>query len=169
MSLHDSIKCQGLSKTGIYGDPMGKTTTKLENLDYQLYIDERKLLIEALRESSRTFDKAILTLASGAFGFTIAFLKDVAPKPFQNTLSLLSFSWFFFSLSLVVILFSFLASQKACNEQIEIAYDVIVEKKQRQTRWATITTFCNYISIISLLCAIIFWSCFAYWNVHFTN
>jgi hypothetical protein len=148
---------------------MGKIKPVTENPDYQLYIDERKLLIEALRESSRTFDKAILTLTSGAFGFTIAFLKDVAPKPFQNTLCLLSLSWFFFSLSLVVILFSFLASQKACNEQIDIAYDVIVEKKQRQTPWATVTTVCNYVSIISLLCAIMFWGCFAYWNIHFTN
>ena len=148
---------------------MAKTKSAVENPDYQLYIDERKLLIEALREGSQTFDKAILTLTSGAFGFSMAFLKDVAPKPFQNTMCLLSSSWFFFSLSLVVILISFLTSQKACNEQIDIAYDVIVKKEQRQTPWATVTAVCNYVSIISLLCAIICWGCFAYWNIHFTN
>ena len=137
--------------------------------DYKLYIEERKLLIEALREGSRSFDKAILTLASGAFGVTVAFMKDIAPQPFQNTLCLLANSWVFFSLSLILILFSFLTSQKACREQIDIAYDVIVLKKQRNTPWATITTVCNYLSITALICAIAFWVCFAYWNIHFTK
>ncbi|MCX6173299.1 MAG: hypothetical protein NTZ27_00895 [Ignavibacteriales bacterium] len=140
-----------------------------EDKNYKLYIDERKLLIEALRESSQTFDKAILTLASGSFGFTIAFLKDIAPKPFANTLWLLAFSWFLFAVSLIVILFSFLASQKACNEGIDIAFDVIVKGEIRSTPWRTITTVCNYISIIALIAAIIFWGCFAYFNIHYTN
>jgi hypothetical protein len=147
--------------------PKTEVIVENEERDYQLYIEERKLLIDALRESSRTFDKAILTLTSGAFGFTIAFLKDIAPAPFQNTLCLLFVSWFFFSFSLVVILFSFLASQNACNEQIDISYDVLVLKKQRSTPWATVTSICNYVSIISLVIAIIFWGLFAFFNIHY--
>ena len=74
------------------------------------YWDERKALVEALREGATTFDKAILTFTSGAFAVSIAFLKDVIPKPYPNTLWLLGWSWLLFALSLVVILFSFLAS-----------------------------------------------------------
>ncbi|TSA17857.1 hypothetical protein D4R75_11960 [bacterium] len=137
--------------------------------DHQMYLDERKLLIEALRESSQSFDKAMVTLASGSFGFTIAFLKDVAPRPFQNTLWLLASSWICFAFSLIVILLSFLFSQKACREQIEIAFAVLVNKETKATPWGTATTICNYISIIALVFAVTFWCLFAYWNVHFTS
>lgn len=48
-------------------------TNKLDSnsnndLKYKVYLEERKSLIDAEREGSRLFDKAILTLAAGAFG-----------------------------------------------------------------------------------------------------
>ena len=45
----------------IQGDPT-------QNAAYELYLDERKQLIDAARESARTFDKAVLTFGSVAFG-----------------------------------------------------------------------------------------------------
>jgi hypothetical protein len=136
---------------------------------YQLFLEERKLLIDAEREGSRTFDKAILTLASGAFGVSIVFLKDIVPHPFSNTFCLLGASWFFFALSLVIILFSFLSSQLACRIQIDVAYDTIFKNEKRANKWATITEFCNYASIIVLALAFIFWGLFVYWNLLHTN
>lgn len=132
---------------------------------YQLYLDERKLLVDAVREGARTFDKAILTLASGAFGFSIAFLKDIVPCPIPNTLCLLGWSWGFFSLSLIVILFSFLASQKACSLQIELTYKKLMNDTEEFNKWNVITDICNFASIIILVLAFVFWGCFVYQNL----
>jgi hypothetical protein len=145
---------------------MPKLNTKQVEKDYQLFIDERKLLIEGIREGARTFDKSILTVTSGAFGVTIAFMKDIAPHPFSNTLCLLGCSWGLFSLSLVLILSSFLSSQKACKEQIDISYKVLVLKENAKTSWTMLTTILNILSIVSLVTAIILWGTFAYWNLH---
>ena len=96
-----------------------------EQQRYELYWNERKLLIEAERDGSKTFDKAMLTFTSGAFAISITFLKDIIPFPHQNTLWLLGWSWLLFALSLIAILFSFLASQNACLAQIDIAFDAL--------------------------------------------
>jgi hypothetical protein len=146
-------------------DHMAKKEGLPNDQAYQLYLDERRLLIDAEREGSRTFDKAILTLASGAFGFSIAFLKDIVPHPYANTLSLLGWSWALFSLSLVTILFSFLSSQFACRFQIELTYEELIANTKRKNVWATITDVCNFASIIVLALAFILWGCFVYWNV----
>jgi hypothetical protein len=49
--------------------------------EYKLYLAEREQLIDAGRESARTFDQAVLAFGSVVFGFSIAFLKDIAPNP----------------------------------------------------------------------------------------
>ena len=144
---------------------MQKKKSSFTDQSYQLYLDERKLLIDAEREGARTFDKAILTLASGAFGFSIAFLKDIVPHPHSNTLCLLGWSWSLFSISLVIILFSFLSSQYACRFQIDLSYDELMSNKTRKNVWATITDICNFASIIVLTSAFFFWGCFVFWNV----
>jgi hypothetical protein len=47
---------------------------------YEDYRDERKALIDAARESARTFDQAMLAFGSVVFGFSIGFIKEVAPN-----------------------------------------------------------------------------------------
>jgi hypothetical protein len=42
--------------------------------EYKLYLAEREQLIDAGRESARTFDQAVLAFGSVVFGFSIAFL-----------------------------------------------------------------------------------------------
>ena len=81
--------------------------------DHAQYMEERKGLIDAARESARTFDQAILAFGSAVFGASIAFLKDVAPKPQVYTLKWLGISWGLFSIGLLGALLSFLFSHKA--------------------------------------------------------
>ena len=88
-----------------------------------LYLEERKQLIDAARESARTFDKAVLAFGSAVFGFSIAFLKDVAPSPVAGTLNWLTTAWVLFSLGLLIILLSFLFSHQACLFNIKMATD----------------------------------------------
>jgi hypothetical protein len=136
-----------------------------EEQRYQLYWDERKVLIDALREGARTFDKAILTFTSGAFAVSIAFVKNIVPSPFPNTLWLLGWSWLLFALSLVVILFSFVAGDNACRAQMDVAYEAIVNNRKTSNPWATATAACNYLSLALLAAAFVFSGCFVYWNL----
>lgn len=83
-------------------------------LKYNVYLEERKLLIDAEREGSRSFDKAVLTLAAGALGLSVTFVDKIAPVPQATILWLLVASWIFFGFSIIVTLSSFITSQWAC-------------------------------------------------------
>ncbi|MDD5014531.1 MAG: hypothetical protein PHW73_05450 [Atribacterota bacterium] len=50
-----------------------------ENLNYKIYLEERKLLVDASRESAQSFDKTMLVLASGAFGLSLTFIRQIFP------------------------------------------------------------------------------------------
>src|ERR1039458_8552640 len=100
----------------------------------QLYLNEREKLIDAARESARTFDKAVLAFGSAVFGFSIAFLKDIAPKPAPETLKWLGASWLLFSLGLLAILLSFLFSHRACMFEIEVAEKALGDRSFKRER-----------------------------------
>jgi hypothetical protein len=73
----------------------------------------REWLVSAYENATQSFDKAIMTLAGGALGVSIAFIHDVAPKPEHKWL--LGVAWSLFALSLLLILASFLTSQRAIS------------------------------------------------------
>jgi len=135
--------------------------------EYSTYLEERKQLIDAARESVRTFDKAVLTFGSAIFAFSIAFVKDVAPKPLPYTLKWLASSWLLFSLGLLVILFSFLFSHQACLKEIEIGAKCLGTRphKTEKNTWSVVTTWCNFLSIAFLFLGLLFWCCFALGNL----
>ena len=87
---------------------------------YGVYRQERDNLIDAKREASRLFDRAILTLTAGAFGLSLTFVNQIAPRLRTETVSVLKLSWAFFCVSLISTLISFLTSQAACTRQIDI-------------------------------------------------
>ncbi|GIU99471.1 MAG: hypothetical protein KatS3mg014_1087 [Actinomycetota bacterium] len=57
-----------------------------------------------------------MTLAAGALGISIAFIHNVASRPVQ--VAWLGAAWVLFSLSLLLILVSFLTSQLALRKEI---------------------------------------------------
>src|SRR5437764_475504 len=100
-----------MSKPQSAGESKQRSSSPEEDAKaYELYLEDRKLLIAAQRETAASFDKTLLTLASGAFAGSLVILKDLVPKPFANTLWLLGWSWGLFTLSLVTILIGFMAS-----------------------------------------------------------
>jgi hypothetical protein len=143
--------------------------TKYDTAQHTQYLEERKLLIEAARESSRTFDQAVLAFGSAVFAASIAFLKDVAPKPQAFTLKWLGLSWGSFSLGLLAILFSFLFSHRACmfeiNENGKQLEDASHDRKDN--RWSLITDRCNFFCIGLLFLGLAFWSIFAIENLKY--
>lgn len=137
--------------------------------EYALYLEERKLLIDAARESARTFDKAVLAFGSAVFGFSIAFVKDIAPRPIPDTLIWLSGSWLLFSLGLLAVLLSFLFSHQACMYEIAVGENVLRNKDYRRKRnpWGIATNCCNVLCIICLFSGLLFWSVFASDNLRY--
>lgn len=71
----------------------------MENIDkkseenYQAYLEERKILIDAERDTAQQFDKAILTLAAGALALSITFINQIAPQPIPNSICFLITAW----------------------------------------------------------------------------
>ena len=135
---------------------------------HALYIEERKLLIDASRESSRTFDKAMLTFGSAIFGFSVAFIKDVAPQPVPSTLWWLGASWILFTVGLLAISLSFLFSQWACDFEIIQGENILKNPEYecpKTNRWSTATTVCNISCVVLLTLGIMCWSWFAIHNL----
>jgi hypothetical protein len=74
--------------------------------------------LQADHAASRDFDKAVMTLAAGALGVSIAFVHDLAPAPVR--LAWLRWAWGLFSASLVLILISFLVSQLGLRREMKV-------------------------------------------------
>ena len=138
---------------------------KLELLKHQVYMEERGRLIDAAREGARSFDKTVLTVASGSFGFSIVILKDVVPTPSPDFAWMLGMSWISFALTILVSLVSHLLSQKACNKEIDRAGAVYEEADVPTNPWSQWTEWANYTSLGILFLGIVLWGLFVYANL----
>lgn len=93
---------------------------EIAKLRHQQYLEERKMSIESEGQTAAQFDKSVLTLSAGAFGISLAFLKDIAPSPDTLSVKLLAFAWFGFGASMACTLISFLTSQAVFRRQRDI-------------------------------------------------
>lgn len=116
--------------------------------EYQIYLEERKQLIAAERETAQQFDKAILTLAAGALALSITFINQIAPNPKPHSVYFLIGAWILFCSSLLSTLISFLTSQVACRKQRDILDDKLSSKENNKSNKAVSwTNRLNYFSI----------------------
>lgn len=121
---------------------------------------ERNNLFLAAIQQSKIFDKALLTVAAGSFGVTVAFLKDLVPNPFENTLQLLGLCWLSFSLSLVFVISSFLTSTHSIRRQMDI-----LDTPKEKNHWGQITSLLNWLAMLMFVAGLCLWLCFLYWNL----
>lgn len=141
----------------------GNKPSKLDQItdkDYEVYLGERKSLVNTLLDQSRSFDKYILTLAGGTFGLSFLFIKQIVPQPIHNTLSLLIAAWSCFGASILVTLLSFLFSQAACLKQIEIIENSWFSKitnnaKTSPNIYNKITVWLNWISMVLFVSGVV--------------
>src|ERR1700686_678288 len=129
-----------------------ETVVSYSTEQYEQHMEERKGLIDAARESSRTFDQAILALGAAVFGASVAFLKDVAPKPQAYTIKWLAISWSGFIVGLLAVALSFLFSHKARLRRIEESEHQLrnPDAAPLKNRWATWTGLCNVLCLVFL-------------------
>jgi len=143
-----------------------------DSLEYKVYLEERKSLVDAEREGSRLFDKAILTLTAGAFGLSLTFIRQMAPDIKSGTAFMLVYAWVGFCVSLLSTLISFLTSQSACSRQREIleaeyfhnssGHD---KKANLKNKFAIWTKWLNILSIFTFIIGVIFLAIFSIVNL----
>lgn len=144
--------------------------TNNNDLKYKVYLEERSSLIDAKREGSLLFDKAILTLAAGAFGLSLTFIRQVAPNIIPETIFLLICAWTMFCISLLSTLISFLTSQVACSKQIEILETEDLDNQSNQdkksyNKLSICTWRLNILSISTFIIGVISLAIFSIFNL----
>lgn len=124
-------------------------------LDYDTYLSHRTVLIDTARESTRSFDKTAITVASGALALSVGFISDVVDS--MEWQCLLWVSWFALILSILAILVSFLTSRKALNCRIDEWDDKFHNRKSsnRSECWSQATSTLNLAAIGLLVLGII--------------
>lgn len=141
-----------------------------EDIKYKVYIDERKSLIDIMLKESLAFDKAILTLASSAFGLSFTFIRQIIPNIKNGTIYLLKSAWISFGISILITLASFLTSFFACKKGIKILeVKYIVDNKNKKGKninyMTIITIFLNILSILSFIIGTYFLASFSINNL----
>jgi hypothetical protein len=146
---------------------MSKKPTKEDQINYQVYIDERKTLVEGEQASADQFDKHILTLAASAFGISIVFLEKIAPKPDPKTLIFLYIAWSSLVISMLLTLSSFLTSQHAHCRQRKILEEEFFPtgKTIGKNQWAIWTQRLNWFSVAAFIIGISMLAWFSIKNV----
>ena len=134
---------------------------------HEQHMAERDKLTDAARESSRSFDQAVLAFGAAVFGASVAFLKDVAPKPQGYSLPWLCISWSCFTVGLLAVILSFLFSHKACIARIHESAEQLSNPSAKATgdRWGTLTSWCNYLCVGFLFFGVVAWVVFALENL----
>lgn len=145
-----------------------KSDFSQKELQYQVYLAERKSLIDSEKESSQQFDKTIITLAAGALALSLTFINQISPHPKIWTLYFLFFSWFTFCGSMLSTLISFLTSQAACRKQrqiLEVDFCSADQTANMKNNIAIITNRLNYLSIGLFIMGVILLTIFSISNI----
>jgi hypothetical protein len=119
-------------------------------LEREVYLQERRDLIQSEGEQTQSYDKSILTLSGGALGLSLTLIKEVVPTFAPCTAWLLYSGWACFVLSLLVTLTSFQLSIVAIRRQREILdaeHSAATTRGQRNTP-ADFTAFLNWSSLV---------------------
>ena len=134
-----------------------------------LLTEERKSLGAAILDQSKSFDKYVLTLASGALALSLTFIEKIVPHPDANTISILIGAWAAFGLSILLTLVSFLFSQKACRKNIDTIDGLLTKafdyNNQPPNRLAIFTDLLNWISMFSFVTGVALLTAFTVRNI----
>ena len=125
----------------------------------KIYAETRADLLKRQLSNSENADRAILSVSTAALGFSLAFLKDIV-SPQDAALGFLPyFSWALFVLSIVVTLLSFFTSQKAIDDQLQLAQRYYIDRDeaaaQVRTSFAVLTDRLNKTGAILLVAGLL--------------
>jgi hypothetical protein len=148
---------------------MNVSNKQKNDSNYQDYLNERKLLIQAKLEEAKLFDKSILTLSAGAFGLSLTFYEKIVPDIKCGTELLLICAWIGFGMSMITILISIFTSRLACLRQIEILESTYLHTKKgddsHKNYPAILTNILNITSMVVFIVGVIFLAVFSIVNL----
>jgi anaerobic C4-dicarboxylate transporter len=128
----------------------------------------------SMREESKLFDTYLLALSSSFLGLSIALIKQISfSKSYHTTYWIILFSWILFLLTMLIVLCSFVTSQKACMRYIKIIDDLILKDdrngknrlNEAKNKYNNQTNILNYLAIFFFIGAIIFLVIFTLYNI----
>lgn len=129
---------------------------RITEKEYDVYFKEREFLTSVRYQTIQQLDKAILTLSAGAFGISLAFIKQIVSPGRIVAIDLLSNSWICFISSILLTLLSFFTSQIACSRAIDILEDEYFKgRKGGVNISAYFTKIFTFISMILFIVGII--------------
>lgn len=146
------------------------STKEAMTKDYtEIYLEERKSLIDAQQQSYQQFDKAILALSSGGLGLSFIFLKDIVHAEEISQDWLLIISWTLFAFSILSTLVSFLTSQYAYKKQLELLDDYFIKREPKvlteRNKASRATELLNGFAALLFFVAIVGMICFGSVNL----
>jgi hypothetical protein len=150
---------------GEKGLSMAEDHDRPQNARYERYLEYRKDIITQKAESTKSYDQAILTLAGGALGISIAFIENLAARP-PIRHDLLNLSWGSLTLALLSTLLSFFASQQALSRHVTIWDELYRNPDADKTNnWSRATAILNFLSVIFFIAGIVLLVWFASVNL----
>lgn len=151
----------------VVAEGSGKDSTR-DDPYYPVYQQHRGKLEELLVDQSRSLDRSILTISSGALALSITFSdKLIASSGIVNS-GLLFAAWMLFAVAILGTTLSFWTSGRSISKQIYLFDDFYVghlEREEREWFWSTFTTWLGVGSVMMLILGIVLLSCFAYQNL----
>lgn len=125
----------------------------------KIYAETRADLLKRQLSNAENYDKSILSLATAALGFSLAFLKEIVPISIAKDFYLIKISWLSLILTILVTLISFLSSQIAINKQLFYAQEYYLNSNDdflNKKNWpAILTDWLNWASAIFFVIAIV--------------
>jgi hypothetical protein len=119
---------------------------------------ERKRLTDLHEKATDAFDRAVMTLSGGALAISITFIHDVAHHPRHKVY--LGIAWLSFVASLLLILWSFLTSERAIVRMV-----AQVDAEAEEVPRGKITDWLNWGSAGAFLVGVVFVVLFAWKNL----
>ena len=132
-------------------------------LERDVYLDERRKLIEGEAQASQGFDRTVITLSAAAFALSITFIQLIREVMFPW---LLIVAWICFALALMTILTSFLMSQYAFRKQRDMLDNCYEQGGNQEenplTKW---TERLNCVALVAFMAGVVFFAVFGALNL----
>lgn len=150
-----------------------------KNKLYEEYSVERAKLHDNSLETAGRYDRAVLSISTGALALSVVFVEKIVPQPTKHTVFLLVIAWFLLLSSVVFQLLALSASQLATRKQItlldaeykqllygnELIPNVGNVTEQKENPFAKKVTLHNTLSLWSLVIGIVFVMVFSTLNI----
>lgn len=141
----------------------GSSPTAQQDPMYAAYIESYKIHVEGKRDTSKSYDQAMLMLSAGALGLSVTFVQNFVPDDKPAQLEYLLFAaWVLFTVALSCTLTSFLTAHEAYRVALDELNQAIresraVDPRNRLSDWTyRLNRSALVFFILGVLCLIMF-------------